>query len=371
MFFIAKNLILKNKFLSFIMAIQLVFFLILSNCIIGVYNQVYWAQNAMHTFDSVTFIYTKLEFNKNVDDYIDTEYLKSIGTIIEPNCSQYDSENEGYFTYYKNTLELFHKYLKYGKWFGETDNIDSDAIETVIIGDKKLIGSYIYKEINSVKYKFYVSGSFGEDFFYISNHFSSNGESAKIIKRFLSGNDKIGFFFCHDNCPDFVYNDPFMFCFINDNYDLTMEHLKDFIISHMTTENIYKGDKEQIDLFNALTMPLIISFSVLGIITLISMLSLNIKKQLPDFKQYFKFGMNKKHIFLSGTIYFLLVMLFIIIAFLVSMIFIKKIITDFFSGEVIFNFYNILFTLLFSVVLYGIIELIFFISIRQKDISEE
>ena len=326
----------------------------------------------MHTFDDVTFICTNVNYNETFEDYIDIEYLKSIGTIIEPYCNQSDWENGGYFTYHKNTLELFRKYLKYGKWFGETENIDSDAIETVIIGDKKLVGTYYYKEIDNDSYKFYITGSFGNDFFYLNNTYASQGESAKMVTRFIADKDRIGFFFCKDNCPEcFTDNYSMAICYINDNYDLTMDYLKDFIFSHTTTDNIYKGDKELIDIFHALTMPLIISFSVLGIITLISMLSLNIKKQLPEFKQYFKFGMNKKHIFLAGTTYFIIVMFFILVAFLLALILIKRYILEYFSGEVIFNFYNILFTLLFSVVLYGIIELIFFIGIRQKDISEE
>ena len=375
MFTISKNLIYKNLLLNILMIIQISICIVLSNAIIGFYNGVFYSYDKSTYFDSITFLKANTDFSNDLIN-LDQTKLNELGVTIETYCDQFDDIDNGVFTYKEKTMELFRPFLKYGKWFDECNDVLDGAIKTVIISnDKSLVGNYHVRQIGKYKCTFYVCGSFGPELFYFATAYGGGHKTSQLMPRFsANGGLRIGYFCEYKNKPSFVKDiNLCAFAYIPEDKKVeALEYLTPYISGTSKLEINRETDLEEYNQIKIILEPFLLSFGVLGVITMVCMLVLNIKRHQPLFVDFYKIGMRKKHILQVALWYTLfLVAGIFIFSILIGLGLGKLILNDWVGDTFLYGMRNNLFNLGFVLVLFLLTSIISLILFRKRSVSNE
>ncbi|MBQ7307482.1 MAG: hypothetical protein IJW82_03040 [Clostridia bacterium] len=192
--------------------------------------------------------------------------------------------------------------------------------------------------------------------------------------RFSARDVRIGYFCEYNNKPSFVKDaSTLAFAYIpEDTEEEALDYLEPYIDGKSNLAKSRKFDLEDYDMTRSLLEPFLISFGVLGIITMVCMLVLNIKRHQPLFVDFHKIGMRKKHILQVSLWYtlFLVAGVFIfsiLIGFGLYIFFLKDVV----SGVFLYGTRNNVFNLSFILVLFLLTSIISLILFRKRSVSNE
>ena len=335
---------------------------------IGFGNYAICINNGMYKGCDTTYVFENAEYYSAITTLLDTkldfDFLEEKNCEVEFIPNNIKREKTNIVSYEKNTLNLYKEYLKKGQWITDTDKVDG-VINCLVVYDTSMLGKTIQCLIANKTRNFYVCGVLSKN---CKNITKCSADAFLTPSEIFVDYD---FYYTNIICD---YQD--VSSFVVNNYTNAMvfldgNHYEEYkqYLSHygvlLTMENIRNN------IFSTEYSKIITTYSyvaygvgVLGLVSMMCMLILNIAVHEDDFYTLSKFGLQKKHLAIVCLYYSLfMILLLLFLSFISYCIWFAMCQIPF---SPIFNYKNIIFNLVGVLLIIAMIFLVFFNRLYKK-----
>lgn len=319
---LGKILFRKKLLLNIIVIIQLGIALIISNVLIGSYNKVYQAYDQTYHYSDDTVFFAPMKINGAAVINVDFEYLELNNIDFEYLPKEFDGSRANVLCYGENTFNGLNKQLKSGTW--PSSLLSNGKIECVTLNKMLSIGDTFVEQIGEETFSFIVVGKMDNNPLVLSSSRSSHLMQADMLFYDYSINrSSKAIICCNASIAEAIgtYGNALLF------FNNVEDNIKNVAIENLRNtgnvikmETIRQNSDDELSQIIKSFLPLVVCFSLMGMIAIVGMSLLNILKNKDVFSVYFICGMNKKEEFLLNLGYMMWMVLGVAIVTLILFI---------------------------------------------------